>query len=181
MTKPKLYNYDGKWYTIKQLSALAGITVMAMRTRLAAGWGVKKSVETPILCVRPRYEYKGKLYTMVELAKLNGSLTPSGVKYRLECGQTVEQIVETPPRDRRLNLQRTYVQPIRRSVDLTQCKTCKYRGGGDKETGIFCAYSLIEGHARMFISEPSPHCTVYVKGKSLLRSATMKKMGRGMW
>jgi len=45
--RPKVYRYDGKQYTLKELSRISGLSVTTIRFRLYKGWSVEQSVETP--------------------------------------------------------------------------------------------------------------------------------------
>ena len=64
--------------------------------------------------------------------------------------------------------------PAPHKVDKEQCRTGQYR-----DSDLDCGYSRVTGHSRIFVSPPSPNCTVYVPGKSLVRSANMKRLGIG--
>ena len=44
----KLYEYNGKWYSVKQLAEIAGIPENAFRKRLERRWTVVDAVETPL-------------------------------------------------------------------------------------------------------------------------------------
>ena len=44
----QLYEYKGKWYSVKQLAKIAGIPENAFRKRLARRWTVEDGVEIPL-------------------------------------------------------------------------------------------------------------------------------------
>ena len=48
--------------------------------------------------------------------------------------------------------------------DVTQCKTCRFRGHLPSSPVICCDYTDITGKARL--CDPSPNCTKYEKGKA---------------
>lgn len=182
MTYPKIFEYLGKQYTLKQLAEISGLSQACIRSRILGGWDIDTIMTTSARSAVTRYEYKGKFYTVAELAKLNGTLTVSGVRYRLSHGESIEQIISKPVQDKLTNLQKKYTPLKKPGTDVTQCKTCKCRGslGNSKGSGVFCAYSLIPGNTcRMLISPPSPNCTVYVRGKSVYRQTVLQKIKRG--
>ena len=46
--KKKLYMYNGKLMSTKQLAALTGLTDSAIRHRLERGWSIEEAVEIPL-------------------------------------------------------------------------------------------------------------------------------------
>lgn len=188
----KLYlTYNGKTQTVSEWSAETGISESVILSRHERKWSDEQVLTVPVRSrKRRKYEWKGKMYSVAQLAEIHGGISAYSMWQRLEK-MSVKEAMETPrskkgrkretPKEEKEKEKPVVI--VRRKVDLQQCRTCQYRGalGNSIGSGVFCAYSLITGNCRMFISEPSPHCTVYVKGKSLLRSTTMKQMGRGKW
>ena len=171
-----------------------GIPEKLILSRHERGWSDEAVLTYPVKKQQgKRWEWQGEMYTAAQLAKIHGDISATSMRERLEK-MSVKEALETPrnkkgkkrkPKEEKKNEEEKVIPEvrIRKKVDLKQCRTCQYRGnlGNSIGSGVFCAYSLITERCRMLISEPSPRCTVYVKGKSLLRSTTMKKMGRGMW
>jgi hypothetical protein len=47
--KVKLYEYNGKLYSVKQLSEISGIDTKAIYKRLKRGWNIYEAIEIPLL------------------------------------------------------------------------------------------------------------------------------------
>ena len=47
--KKRLYNYNGKLYSLKDLEKISGINENALRKRLKRGWNIYETVEIPLL------------------------------------------------------------------------------------------------------------------------------------
>lgn len=188
--KAKMITYKGKTQTTKQWSEETGIPVNLILDRLQKRLSVEEALSYPPKQRRDiKYEYNGELYSIPELARLHGSISPATMRQRLYAGMTVEEAMakpnSRPGRKQRITeaKQKEVFMPVKRpkKIDTTQCKTCQYCGslGNSKLSGVFCAYSLITKHCRQFISPPSPNCTVYVRGKSLYRQTVLKEVMRG--
>lgn len=67
----KKYEYNGKLYTMSELSEMSGICDITLLDRIRKGWSIKSAVETPVISPK-LYEYNGKKYTIKELAKKVG-------------------------------------------------------------------------------------------------------------
>lgn len=96
--------YKGRDWTIKELAKESGIPQNTMYQRLMfLGWSVEEAVNFPLQ--KGTHEYKGKLYSARDLAKMNGTMTTAGMAERLrkvECGlMTMEEAVTKPCRGRR--------------------------------------------------------------------------------
>lgn len=134
-------------------------------------------------------EYNGKKQSLEDWAKETGLTYPCLV-WRLRNGWSIKQALTTPsartPRKMRITekQQKEIFMPIQKKVDYTQCKTCQYRStisSGGYPNNIMCGYALVNDRCRSLISPPSPNCTVYIKGPSLVRAAALKKARRGAW
>lgn len=99
---PNVYNYKGKGYTIYQMLEDKNINIYSIshrcaRYRLETGWTPEDTFETPPMDKYNYYEYKGKKYTIYELAELNGTgITPCGIFNRIRRGWNIEDIINTP-------------------------------------------------------------------------------------
>ena len=134
-------------------------------------------------------EYNGKIQSLEDWAKETGLTYPCLV-WRLRNGWSIKKALTTPsartPRKMRITekQQREIFMPKPKKIDYTQCKTCQYRStisSGGYTNNIMCGYALVNDRCRSLISQPSPHCTVYIKGPSLVRAAALKKARRGAW
>lgn len=182
--KAKEITYKGETVKVPDLARMYGMTPGQLYTRLAAGWDIEKALTAPVRMQKaPVFEYRGGYYTAVEIAAMHGNLSPSSVRQRLEKGMTVEEILATPNTRPKLKTAITVKKQVetiplkyvpKKKIDTTQCRTCQY-----SDVYMHCCYALVEKKCRMFISPPSPHCTVYVKGKSLVRAAALKRQGLG--
>lgn len=188
--KALMITYNGKTQTTKQWSEETGISIHAIQDRLMAGWSVEATFTVPIQRhVVKKYLYNGEYLTPPQLAKLHGGISPSTMAQRLEH-MTVEEAMALPnTRPKRKQhiteeRQREIFMPIPKKVDYTQCKTCQYRStisSGSYPGNLCCGYALVNDRCRSAISPPSPHCTAYIKGASLVRAAALKKARRGAW
>lgn len=87
----KKYEYNGKLYTISELSEMSGISDNTLSSRISNGWSIKSAIETPVFSPK-LYEYNGKKYTLRELAKEVGILHRT-LKTRLDRNWTLEEAI----------------------------------------------------------------------------------------
>lgn len=187
--KAREITYKGVTKTSPEWAREYGIKPEQLNSRLNEGWDFERALLTPICSQEPaRYEYKGKMYTTVEIAAMHGNISRSSVLQRLQKGMTVEEVLATPnTRPKRkmaitARKQKEMIPPAKQKKerDVTQCRTCRHHGtfSGGGVNGIYCDYSETseDGRCRLFISPPSPNCTVYEKGKSIVREMTLKRI-----
>lgn len=176
--RPKIVTYKGVETTIPDLARAHGKDPQVVYDRLNRGWDMDRSLNEPVQKQKvTRYEWRGKMYTAKQLAKIRGDCSESTMCHRLEIMDPEEAMTKPIQKKARVVQRKKTVKkkdPLRSRVDTTQCESCQYRDGH-----IQCGYALVENRCRMFISPPSPHCTVYVKGKSLVRQAALKRQGLG--
>lgn len=173
--------YGGATKTLQEWEEATGIAGKVIAERLRKGWSVEAALTVPVQKRNyKKYLWKGKWYTPPQLARIHGGIRPVTMLQRLQH-MTVEEAMAMPntrPR-RKVRIteerQKKVFNPKPRKVaDKTQCRTCQYR-----DSDLDCGYSRAEGHCRIFVSPPSPNCTVYVPGKSIVRAANMKRLGMG--
>jgi hypothetical protein len=88
--------YKGEERLLIELAEEHNIKYDTVRTRMfARGWDVEKALTEPVHINQKTYKYKGKNYTLGELAKLT-NMTSNAIKYRINRGWSVEQAVERP-------------------------------------------------------------------------------------
>ena len=85
--KPKLHLFKGKMLTSAEIALTTGLSISAVRTRIANGIPLDKEVRIN------KYEYQGKMYTIKELSEISG-IIPTTLKYRItKKGMTAEQAI----------------------------------------------------------------------------------------
>ena len=176
--KPTLITYKGKTQSLTAWSKEGGMSSGALNSRLKRGWSFERAISEPAKDQSRLYEYRGKMYTVEELALLHGGISKSAMRMRLMTHTPEEAMAMPnmhPTRKARISeeQQKKIFKPKPKEADKTQCKKCKY---ADKDYD--CCYALVTSRCRKFISPPSPHCTVFVKGKSVVRQAALKRMGK---
>lgn len=69
------------------------------------------------------YEYKGEVYTIYELAEMNGSgISPHGIQTRIHRGWSVEKTVETPMRSKKFTYEYNGKEySIKELYDMCEC------------------------------------------------------------
>jgi len=95
----KLYDYNGKSYTIKELSKLCGVSESTLRERLKKGASIEDAMIKP-LCQGKRnrkYELKinGKEMSLAEIAN-NLKIHPCTIYHRMQRGMSLEESITTP-------------------------------------------------------------------------------------
>lgn len=91
----KVYEYNGKKYSLTQLARIANMSKECLWRRLNCGWSVKDAVEKPLIGA-VLYEYNGEQYTIKELAKI-ANLPKRTVEARIENYHwSVERAVTEP-------------------------------------------------------------------------------------
>lgn len=176
--KPTLITYKGKTQSLTAWGKEYGISSSSLNRRIKAGWEIGRALTTPTIDNTILYTYNDKQYSAYELAAMHGNIDVSSMRARLKT-MSVEEAVTMPNRhpNRRTRIteeqQKMMFKPKRKEPDKTQCKKCMYA-----DSNFDCCYSLVTGRCRKFISPPSPHCTVYEKGKSVVRQAALKRMGK---
>lgn len=97
----KKYEYNGKLYTISELSEMSGISDNTLFSRFERGMSVKSAIETPVFSPK-LYEYNGKKYTLNELAKKAG-IPQATLHTRLTRKWTLEEAMGIKVRARMSN------------------------------------------------------------------------------
>lgn len=157
--------WDGKVWTASDLAREYDLPPATFIDRIWRGWPVKCA-----LTVKPKprpvrkYYYNGQYYTVRQLAALNGELTPDGIKYRLERGQSIKQIVETPkhPGTQRAESKRPKKQkpgrwvPRHTAEDLARCRKCRY--SEDDSNLVVCMYLANHRPPERRGCEPGKNC-----------------------
>lgn len=91
-----LYEYQGEFYTIPELSKKFGISQTMLRQRLMNGVDINDAMTLPNASdVVKKFLYQGKEYTMREISE-TFNIKLSTVKGRFRKGLSVEQVIETP-------------------------------------------------------------------------------------
>lgn len=129
-----------------------------------------------------KYEWEGKMCTIPQLAKIHGEISAATLRQRLEK-MSLKEAMEMPntrpgkTRKKRITKKAKKIKPkpVSKKIDTSQCRTCAYRA-----KGLTCGYEEVTGHCRMLISKPSPNCTVYIKGESMVLKAVRHKIKKGM-
>jgi len=93
------YKYKGEYRTIAYISEDTGIREKILRSRLDdLDWSLEKAVSTPVKKkpYNQKYLYRGKYYTIKELAKIS-EIGSTGIYSRIKkYGFSVEDAVEKP-------------------------------------------------------------------------------------
>lgn len=169
MPKPNLYNYNGQLYTLKEISQIYGIKPYTFLTRVRNGWSVEKAIDT-----KPRahkkYLYKGQYYSVGELSKLHGNLSPHGIQRRFERGMTIDQVMTMPkqsggvPYSVNPKVKKQVIEPKpalwkphRSEADMAKCKKCRY---SEKDSGghVLCMYLDLHDPPERRGCEPGKNC-----------------------
>ena len=88
--------YQGKTQTLVQWCEELGLKYSAIRSRITDyGWTPEEAFTRPLKEDPSLYLYKGKEYTLPQLAKMCG-IQRNSLKRRLAEGMSVEEAVETP-------------------------------------------------------------------------------------
>ena len=161
--------YKGKIYTLRQLSEETGLSKATLNSRLEAGWGIEKAVETPLrITTLRKYPYHGKMLTAAELAALNGTITTKTMRERLNNGMSPEQAVMEPKTRGGKLITRKEVDAVPVSggrfvphispADMKKCKKCRY---AEKDSGgrALCAYIILHDPPERRGCEPGKNCT----------------------
>ena len=170
MPVANLIEYKGKIYTLRQLSEETGLSKATLNSRLEAGWGIEKAVETPLrITTLRKYPYHGKMLTAAELAALHGNISAKAMRERLNNGMTPEQAVMEPKTPGGKFIQRKEVkdaEPVSRGrfvphispEDMKKCKKCRY---AEKDSGgrALCAYIILHDPPERRGCEPGKNCT----------------------
>lgn len=95
----KLYS-TGEIREKKMIAEQHGIKVHQLYKRLYEGWSIEEATTIPIerqerILSKKLYEYKGKWYSVKQLAKING-INENAIYKRLQRRWSVEEAVETP-------------------------------------------------------------------------------------
>lgn len=185
--EPHYITYNGQTKTIAEWAREYGLLSGTLSYRINNGWPIEKAITQPLAPKARLYEYKGQLYTAAELAHINGKIATSTMQQRLSSGMTVEEAVEEPNKRIRRKVriteerQKQVFKPIEKKVDTSLCRTCIYHGsltggGGEKFGKIYCDYIEIMLERRP--CPPGKDCTVYKKGKSIVRKMALKRYGK---
>lgn len=100
------YEYDGRYYTVREMAEICGVCVFAVYRRIGRGWTVKEILQNHRdgYAVREDihkacgsggrvFEYEGREYTYEELAEICGRTTAE-IKRRVYNGWTVKEILQ---------------------------------------------------------------------------------------
>ena len=94
--KSYLYEYNGEYYTIPELSEKFGLSQTMLRQRLMSGMNLNDAITLPhAKDTVKKFMYQGKKYTMREISDAFG-IKLSTVKSRFKKGWKVEQVIKTP-------------------------------------------------------------------------------------
>lgn len=94
--KTHIYQYNGEFYTIPELSEKFGISQTMLRQRLMKGMNINDAMALPNASdIVKKFLYQGKEYTIREISE-TFNIKLSTVKSRFKKGWTPEQVIETP-------------------------------------------------------------------------------------
>lgn len=68
-----------------------GLDYRMISGRISYGWDIERAVNTPFVDIRKRIEFKGSIYSLIELCKKQG-ITPEAVYYRKAKGITGDDL-----------------------------------------------------------------------------------------
>ena len=74
--KPTYITYKGKTQSITAWANEYKISSGALCGRIKSGWDIEQALTTPLKETVKRHEYKGKWYTVEELALMHGNISP---------------------------------------------------------------------------------------------------------
>lgn len=167
--KAKLIEYNGQRVSLAQLAKEYGLTSGCLSYRLSHGWDIEKALHTePVRDgTAARYEYRGKMYTIKELAQIHGNISAYGIRNRLVCGMSVEDAVNLPlAQGKHQHLEQTTVikqpgiyhkfEPHNSPEDKKKCQTCCYseRDGQNYP----CMFMALHDPPERRGCEPGQHC-----------------------
>lgn len=183
--KPITVFYEGVEMTIPDLARAHNKDPEVVRDRIRRGWDIHRAVSEPVKDQSiKRYEWRGKLYTAKELAKLKGDCSASTMYHRLEV-MSAEEAMARPVQKRARVVPSTKKKkepdPMRKFVDTRPCRKCQYHGtlGNSESSGVYCDYIGVKQHRRP--CPPPPLCTVRVEGPSLVKKMAQKMKGARVW
>lgn len=172
--------YKDKVCLLSDLAKEHGLLPRVVYARyIQRGWDLEKALTVPVKQQEAFiYKYKGKDYTVAELTKMHGAVSVDCMRARLKVMSVEEAVTKPnthPTRKKRITekKQKETCKPIPRRRNLEQCRTCQYHGTFGAGGSIYCDYIEIELQRRP--CPPSPDCTVYVKGPSLVRKTALKR------
>lgn len=106
---PRLYEHDGKFYTLREIAEMCGASYEAVKSRFKYGWTVEEVLQNHrnkpcegrerARLVQRTYTYNGEEYTVAQLAKQCGK-SCTAVYERIYKGWTIEEIVQNARDDR---------------------------------------------------------------------------------
>lgn len=173
--KPKLITHNGKTQSVSAWAREYGISAGALNRRIKAGWEIEKALSEPYIDNTAMYEYKGKMYTVRQLADMHGNICISAMRARLKT-HTVEEALSIPnnmPRWKpRISEKRKTISTPSKKPDTKRCKTCIYHGTMN-DGSPYCGYIEVEMHRRP--CKPGEQCTVYKAGKSMVRKMAIER------
>ena len=168
MSAPNYYRYKGEWHTLSELALQYNVNIKTLQSRMRCGWSVARAIETPS---KPHrfYKYKDKLYSVVELARLHGDLSPHAIQARLDSGMSVEDAVTKPkqkgipysvnPKVKKEPPKKVVSswQPHRSAEDIKKCKKCRY---SEKDSGGYtiCMYIVLSHEHKRRGCKPGKDC-----------------------
>jgi hypothetical protein len=86
----RIYEYEGKKYSLLELSEMANISPPAMLYRLSHWTSIEDCVKRSVKEGRsPKYSFRGHKYTLKRLSELGG-INPSTIASRIRLGWSVE-------------------------------------------------------------------------------------------
>ena len=188
MSRPNYYRYKGEWHTLTELALQYNVNIKTLQSRMRCGWSVARAIETPS---KPHrfYKYKGKLYSVVELARLHGDLSPHAIQARLDSGMSVEDAV-TKPKQKGIpysvnpkvkkeppkTVEPTW-KPRRTAEDIKKCKKCRY---AERDSGgyVICAYIILHSPPERRNCEPGKNC---IRFEPRTRKSDRVKMAGSGW
>ena len=188
MSKPNYYYYKGNWYKLSDLALMCNVNYCTLQSRIRCGWSVARAIETPSKGHK-LYSYDGMLYTVTELAKIHGDISPNTMQMRLDSGMSVEQAVMTP-KQKGIPLSKAgevkEIKPVpekkgfvpqRSAADIKKCKKCRY---SEKDSGGYtlCAYIILHSPPERRNCEPGKNC---IRFEPRTRKSDRVKMAGSGW
>ena len=128
MTAPILVTYNGMTKSLNEWAKYTGHNSSTFYNRYVRSGGdmeycLNAKLKTPI-----RLKYKGKMYSLTQLAKMNGSITEASAYTRYMNGWTADKIVEVPNRRLLKKKGRSRKPPLCTDPECDSCPypDCKY-------------------------------------------------------